>query len=91
MDQPTNMDHEDARGVLMEWIEFLVRTIQQGVIEVGGEIRTDVTSEADRKYRVHVRSEKGQPGEAAILGRIQTLDQEQIQILEQRAVLELPS
>ena len=85
------MDTEDAHGVLHEWMTFLADAITNAVVEVGGEVRTDVTSGAGHEYRVHVRSALGDGGRISLTGRIHTLGTEQVEMLEQRGEMEQPS
>lgn len=87
---PRAMDTDDARGVLLEWMAFLADAITGGMVEVGGEVRTDVTSGAGHDYRVHVRSAPGQPGRASLTGRIHTLGTDQVEMLEERDEADLP-
>ena len=85
------MDREDAHGVLIEWMTFLADTLTSGMIAVGGEVRTDVTSGAGRAYRVHVRSAAAEDGRVDLVGRIHTLDQDQVEMIEERGEMELPA
>lgn len=85
------MDTEDARSVLLEWMAFLADAITGGMVDVGGEVRTDVTSGGGHEYRVHVRSAPGGPGQVILTGRIHTLGTDQVEMLEERGEMDLPS
>lgn len=64
------MDKVDAHGVLMEWITFLADAIARDVVEIGGEIKTDVASSGGYDYRVEVTSRLAGPGQAILRGEI---------------------
>ena len=64
------MDQQDAEGVLIEWMEVLAHTIASGMVEVGGEISTDVSSTGGYDYAVEVTSAPAGPGQAELIGRI---------------------
>ena len=64
------MDKVDAHGVLMEWVSFLADSIARELVEIGGEIKTDVTSSGGYEYRVEVTSRAAGPRQAILRGEI---------------------
>ena len=83
------MDEEDAEGVLIEWMEVLAHTIANGMVEVGGEISTEVSSSGGYDYSVEVTSAPVGPGQAELLGRIRQQGTRG-PVLERRAEMDLP-
>ena len=78
------MDPEDAHGVLHEWIGVLAQTLTAGVVDVGGEIITDVTSSAGHEYHVVVKSKAGAPGKVMITGQLSLIGHPNAPVLQDR-------
>ena len=64
------MDKVDAHGVLMEWVSMLADSIAMDLVEIGGEIKTDVTSSGGFEYHVEVTSRAAGPRQAILCGEI---------------------
>ena len=64
------MDKVDAHGVLMEWVSMLADSIAMDLVEIGGEIKTDVTSSGGFEYHVEVTSRAAGPRQAILRGEI---------------------
>ena len=83
------MDQEDAEGVLTEFINLLAQTIASGMVEVGGEIGTEVSSGGGYDYSVEVTSAPAGPGRIELVGRIREQGTSGPD-LELRAEMDLP-
>jgi thiamine biosynthesis lipoprotein ApbE len=71
-------------------MEVLAHTIANGMVDVGGEITTEVSSSGGYDYAVEVTSSRTGPGQAELIGRIReqgTSDP----VLELRADIDLPA